>query len=163
MQQLVAASERDAAEVKEGNGQLDELAEAEDALRKETRQLQNRALLLKRQVAQLEKTAQQTSAQLSEAEDVYRRAREEEFNATRRYEILDWKMQVVKTHLSTAAASGGVGRSSGHGSARSGGGDSGSQGRSRTGLRTRGSEDQSPADSACEESKQVVEGHEECE
>eukprot|EP00929_Paragymnodinium_shiwhaense_P079117 TRINITY_DN41132_c0_g1_i1.p1 TRINITY_DN41132_c0_g1~~TRINITY_DN41132_c0_g1_i1.p1 ORF type:complete len:480 (+),score=145.56 TRINITY_DN41132_c0_g1_i1:83-1522(+) len=143
--QLVPFNKSESAQVREEQRQSQALTEAEDDYRIEARQLQNRMALLRHQVTQLEHTAAQTGLQLSEAEDVHRRASEEEAAATRRCEILDWKMQVAKTHLSTNANSV-VGARSGGASAR--------VATARTSLRSsRGSDSaQSRAeDSACDE------------
>eukprot|EP00929_Paragymnodinium_shiwhaense_P084853 TRINITY_DN45406_c0_g1_i1.p1 TRINITY_DN45406_c0_g1~~TRINITY_DN45406_c0_g1_i1.p1 ORF type:complete len:569 (+),score=133.19 TRINITY_DN45406_c0_g1_i1:164-1870(+) len=115
--EAIMSSERESAEMRGHQKLRNELRNTEDNLRMEAHQFQSRGRLLKWQLEQMEAKFQQESHSLSEAELECRTAREEEFSATRRCEILDWKMQVAKTHLSTPASpasSGGVG------SARSG-------------------------------------------
>lgn len=89
-----------AAEVDTAYQRLDELAESEGKLRRETRELRNKAHLLQKQVASIGNTASHTSLQLEEAEASHHRLREEEQATERRAEIIGWKLQVAQTQLS---------------------------------------------------------------
>eukprot|EP00440_Ansanella_granifera_P051067 gb/GFBE01055353.1/.p1 GENE.gb/GFBE01055353.1/~~gb/GFBE01055353.1/.p1 ORF type:complete len:527 (+),score=157.24 gb/GFBE01055353.1/:1-1581(+) len=80
---------------------MDEMAESEGSLKRDARELRNRAALLQKQVAILDATASQTSLQLQEAEASHTRMREEEQATERRAEIIGWKLQVAETQLNT--------------------------------------------------------------
>lgn len=85
-------------DLREGQLRLADLEEAEAALRSSARHLQNRASIISSQVESLMNTAAWTGQQLEESEANYERAQEEETSAKRREEIVDWKLQVAKTH-----------------------------------------------------------------